>query len=139
MYYGTDNMTLVNSTEMLGPANVSDMYTVTISGLMPFTTYYYVVSAENSEGTTNSSVMIFMTNETGIEIVIDTAYVYLFCTCLAPSIAPRNFRVIDVTTTNITFQWDPLTGQGTNGIVRSYTVTCISGGSPLIMVSISNS
>ena len=74
VYYGTDNMTLVNSTEGLGPANVSDMYTVTISGLMPFTTYYYSVSAENSEGTTNTSVMIFTTNKTGMAMAIDTVY-----------------------------------------------------------------
>ena len=74
MYYGTDNMTLVNSTEIFGPANASDVYTVTISGLIPFTRYYYIVSAENSEGTTNTSVMTFMTNETGMAIVIDTVY-----------------------------------------------------------------
>ena len=72
VYYGTDNMTLVNSTEMLGPANVSDMYTVTISELIPFTTYYYTVSAENSEGTTNTSVMNFITDETGMAMVIET-------------------------------------------------------------------
>ena len=81
VYYGTDNMTLVNSTEIPGSANVSDMYTVTISGLMPFTTYYYVVSAENSEGTTNTSVMNFRTNETGMTMANDTVHniINLFC------------------------------------------------------------
>ena len=76
MYYGTDNMALVNSTEGLGPADVSDtdMYTVTISGLMPFTTYYFVVSAENSNGTTNTSVMTFRTNETGMAMAIETVH-----------------------------------------------------------------
>ena len=74
VYYGTDNMVLVNNTEELGPTNVPDVYTVTISGLMPFTTYYYFVAAKNSEGTTNTSVKNFRTNETGMAVVIDTVY-----------------------------------------------------------------
>ena len=70
MYYGTDNMTLVNSTERLGPANLPVMYSVTITGLIPFTMYYYTVSAENSVGTTNTSVMTFTTDETGMAMVL---------------------------------------------------------------------
>ena len=74
VYYGTDSMTLVNSTERLGPATISDAYTITISGLMPFTTYYYIVSAVNSEGTTNISVMTFMTDETGVAMMIEIVH-----------------------------------------------------------------
>ena len=74
VYYGTDSMTLVNSTERLGPTNMPDTYTVNISGLMPFTTYYYIVSAVNSEGSTNISVMTFMTDETGMAMVIEIVY-----------------------------------------------------------------
>ena len=71
VYYGTDNMTLVNSTERLGPADMPNVYTVNISGLVPFTTYYYIVSANNSQGFTNTSVMTFMTNEAGMAMVIE--------------------------------------------------------------------
>ena len=74
MYYGIDNMTLVNSTGRLGPTNMPDTYTVNISGLLPFTTYYYIVSAVNSEGITNTSVMTFMTDETGMAMVIEIVY-----------------------------------------------------------------
>ena len=70
VYYGTDSIALVNSTERLEPTNVPDTYTVNISGLVPFTTYYYIVSANNSLGFTNTSVTTFRTNETGMVMVI---------------------------------------------------------------------
>ena len=134
VYYGTDSMALVNSTERLGPATISDMYTITISGLMPFTTYYYIVSAVNSEGTTNTSVMTFMTDETGMAMVIVCNRMILLF--VAPVIAPGNFRYTGVTATSITFEWDPLTGQGVNGIVRNYTINCAPGS--IMVSSISN-
>ena len=70
VYYGTDNVALLNTIEGMGNASVSNEFSATINGLMPFTTYYYTISAVNSEETTNTSVMTFMTNETGMEIVI---------------------------------------------------------------------
>ena len=70
VYYGTDSMALVNTIEGMGNASVSNEFSATINGLMPFTTYYYIVSAVNSEGTTNTSVMTFMTNETGMAMVM---------------------------------------------------------------------
>ena len=130
VYYGTDSIALVNSTERLGPATISDTYTITINGLMPFTTYYYIVSAVNSEGTTNTSVMTFMTDEAGMAMVI--VYNRMILLFVAPVIAPQNFRYTDVTATSITFEWNPLTGQGVNGMVRNYTVNCAPGS---IMVS----
>ena len=54
------------------------------------------------------------------------------CACLAPDVAPGNFTYTGMTATSITFQWDPLTGQGVNGIVRNYTINCMPGS---IMVS----
>ena len=70
VYYGTDNMALENTIEGMGNASVSNEFSATINGLMPFTIYYYIISAVNSEETTNTSVMTFMTNETGIAIEI---------------------------------------------------------------------
>ena len=72
VYYGTDSMALVNNTRGMGNTNVSNEFSVTINGLMPFTTYYYIVSAVNSVGITNTSVMTFMTNETGMGIATET-------------------------------------------------------------------
>ena len=71
VYYGTNSMTLVNSIRGMGNTSVSNEFNVTINGLMPFTTYYYIISAVNSEETTNTSVMTFMTNETGMGIAIE--------------------------------------------------------------------
>ena len=70
--YGTDMMTLSNSRVIMGNTDLStinEMFTVNISGLLPFTTYYYIISANNSVNTTNTSVMTFTTNETGTIIV----------------------------------------------------------------------
>ena len=71
MYYGTDRMTLANKTMIMGNTNLftfNEVFTVNISTLMPFTRYYYIISATNSIGTTNNSVMNFTTDETGMVI-----------------------------------------------------------------------
>ena len=52
---------------------------------------------------------------------------FLIHAYVAPVITPENFRYTNVAGTSITFEWDPLIGQGVNGIVRSYTVTCTPG------------
>ena len=69
VWYGTDSMTLQRSMAILGNTDLftfNEMFSVNISELTPFTTYYYIISANNSVGTTNTTVMTFMTNETGI-------------------------------------------------------------------------
>ena len=38
--------------------------------------------------------------------------------------APSNFRVIDTTSTSVTFQWDALSNQQANGVILRYVVTC---------------
>ena len=69
VWYGTDSVTLQKSMAILGNTDLftfNEMFSVNISELTPFTTYYYIISANNSVGTTNTTVMTFMTNETGI-------------------------------------------------------------------------
>ena len=66
--YGTDMTSLSNSEVIMGSTNLSainEMFTVNINGLMPFTIYYFIISANNSVNTTNTAVMNFTTNETG--------------------------------------------------------------------------
>ena len=50
-------------------STINEMFTVNITGLLPFTEYYYIISANNSIGTTNTTVMTFTTDETGITII----------------------------------------------------------------------
>ena len=68
--YGTNMSSLTSSSEVILGSNdsstINEMFTVNIDGLMPFTTYYFIVSATNSEGTTDTSIMDFLTNQTGI-------------------------------------------------------------------------
>ena len=43
--------------------------------------------------------------------------------CTAPSLAPRNFQAVNITSTSITFGWDALVDQ-VNGIIQFYVITC---------------
>ena len=66
--YGTDIIILTSTTEVImGNSDLNtlnELFSVYIVGLTPFTTYYYIISATNTVGTTNTTVMNFMTNET---------------------------------------------------------------------------
>ena len=66
--YGSD-MSLQDSSEVvMGSTDglvTNQVFSVNITGLTPFTTYYYIVWANNSVGSTKTSVMSFTTNETG--------------------------------------------------------------------------
>ena len=65
--YGAD-MTLPNSRMVNGSMDltaINQIFTVNITNLIPFTTYYYTITAMNSEGNTPTSVMNFTTDETG--------------------------------------------------------------------------
>ena len=57
-----------------------EVFTVNISTLTPFTRYYYIISAANSIGTTNTSIMNFTANETGkliaYNFIVVCTYVY---------------------------------------------------------------
>ena len=69
--YGTDMNTLSSSVVRMGNTDLSTIneeFSVNITGLTPFTTYYYIISANNSVNTTNTSVMNFTTDETGTMI-----------------------------------------------------------------------
>ena len=71
MYYGTDRMILADNEVIMGNTDLftfNEVFTVNITTLMPFTRYYYIISANNSIGTTNTSVMNFTTDETGMVI-----------------------------------------------------------------------
>ena len=66
--FGNDSMTLSQVSEVMGNTNltaVNELFSVNITELTPFTTYYYNISASNSLGTTTTSVMNFTTDETG--------------------------------------------------------------------------
>ena len=69
IHYGTELTVLLSTSEVVeGNSDTSvtnEVFSISITGLMPFTTYYYIVRAINRIGSTNTSVMNFTTNETG--------------------------------------------------------------------------
>ena len=71
MQYGT-NMTLkYNSDIVLGIDNrfvTNERYSINITGLTPFTTYYFILWANNSAGNTSTKIMNFTTDQTGMYI-----------------------------------------------------------------------
>ena len=54
--------------------------------------------------------------------------------CTAPSVAPSDFQTVNITSTSITFSWDPLVYQA-NGIIQFYVITCTAD-NIVIMVSL---
>ena len=69
--YSTD-MSLQNSREVVMEANneftINRKFSVNLTGLIPFTTYYYIIQANNSAGNTYTDIMIFITNQTSMSI-----------------------------------------------------------------------
>ena len=67
--YSTDS-SLQNTSEVVIKANngftTNQEFSVNITELIPFTTYYYMIQANNSAGNTNTDTMTFTTNQTGI-------------------------------------------------------------------------
>ena len=68
--YGTNKTMLVYTSEVVNGSTdglaISNVFSVNITGLTPFTRYYYIIWANNSIGNTNTSIMIFTTDETGV-------------------------------------------------------------------------
>ena len=70
--YNTD-MSLQNSIEVvietINEFVINQRFSVNITGLTSFTTYYYIIQANNSAGSTSTNVMAFTTNQTGMYIM----------------------------------------------------------------------
>ena len=67
--YGTDIILKYNSGVVLGNEDRSvtnERFSINITELTPFTTYYFVLWANNSVGNTNTSIMNFTTDQTGM-------------------------------------------------------------------------
>ena len=66
------NMSLQDSIkvviEAINEFVINQKFSVNITGLIPFTTYYYIIQANNSVGITSTDVMTFTTNQTGMYI-----------------------------------------------------------------------
>ena len=71
--YSSD-MSLQNSSEVVIENNnefaINQKFSVNITGLIPFTTYYYIIQANNSAGNTYTNIMTFTTNQTGMSVII---------------------------------------------------------------------
>ena len=70
--YGSNMTMLLNASEVIEGNNdtsaIDEVFSSNITELMPFNTYYYIIRAINAVGSTNTSVMNFTTDETGILI-----------------------------------------------------------------------
>ena len=70
--YGTYAAMLVYSSKVVdGNPNrlaVSDVFSVNIDGLTPFTTYYYIIWSNTSINNIKTCLMSFRTNETGMTL-----------------------------------------------------------------------
>ena len=69
--YSTD-ISLQNRREVVIEANneftINQEFSINITGLIPFTTYYYIIQANNSAGDTHTGIMTFTTHQTGMSI-----------------------------------------------------------------------
>ena len=67
--YGTDMTILLNTSEFVqGSSNrnvTNGNFSINITGLTPFTAYYYTIVATNTVGSTRTRIMNFITDETG--------------------------------------------------------------------------
>ena len=74
--YGSNMTMLLSASEVVEGNNdtsvINEVFSSNISGLLPFTTYYYIIRAINTVGSTNTSVMNFTTDETG------TVHMYVY-------------------------------------------------------------
>jgi len=125
--YGTDMTMLLSSSDEIEGNNdtntINEVFSVNITGLTPFTRYYYTIVAANSINSSTTPVMDFTTDETGTycEYMMSLKLIMY----IAPSIAPMNFNSSTTTADSITFQWTPLTDRRqANGLVREYNITC---------------
>ena len=64
-----DTMMLLGTRNMTGNSELStknEMFSVTITGLTPFTRYYFILTATNSFGSTSNTATDFTTDEAGM-------------------------------------------------------------------------
>ena len=69
--YSTDMSLQDNNEIMIEAINVfalNQNFAVNITQLIPFTTYYYIIQANNSAGNSSTNVMTFTTNQTGMYV-----------------------------------------------------------------------
>ena len=120
-----------NSTD--GSSNytaINQAYSLIVTGLEPFTQYYYAVVAHNSFTTTESSILIFRTTEAGMLSV----NCYILCQIMthivahilitAPTVQPGSFSTANIGSRSVTLSWTLPPESGRNGMISSYTAMC---------------
>ena len=70
--YGTE-IAMLSTTSRVVQGNdnlfaLNDLFSINITGLTPFTRYYYTIVAINSINSTSTMVMNFTTDETGVSV-----------------------------------------------------------------------
>ena len=80
-------MTLLQYSDViLGNDNVyatNEHYSINITGLTPFTTYSFIIWANNSVGNTGTDMMNFTTDQTGMRVALYSTLLICFMYVLA--------------------------------------------------------
>ena len=116
--YRINLTTSQGATQHYTSANTS----ITITGLMPHSSYSCVIAAENSAGVgPYSSPVVVQTAEAG-KTRIGNVYIFYYYIFSAPSAAPVNVSLSVVSPTAVNLTWSPPPMQHHNGIIVSYIV-----------------
>ena len=110
-------------------------YSATITGLDPFTLYYYVIVAQNTFTTTESAVQMFKTTEAGtytlhglMPLLLEDHYFFT----TAPTAPPNSFSTTSIGSRNVALAWTLPEESGRNGVIISHTVMCSESNGDLI-------
>ena len=136
VYYGNSADALSMKTEALFGADfdaINVMYTITLSGLEPVSTYYIRVVSANSESNSSTAIRSFTTAEDGMIIFVST--LNDFCNYIVPSGAPSNFT-ISVSVTSFMCTWNLPDETLRNGEIISYTLACTSGDETVVNLTL---
>ena len=137
--YGLSNDTLnLRSDAVEGVTNLTATnlaYSATITGLRPFTRYYYRIDVRNSFTTTESTIQNFQTTEAGnckFSTNPCTCCLQHACLYTAPTLPPDSFSIVSIGSRNVTLSWTLPDEDGRNGMITSYTVTCSDSNGVLV-------
>ena len=102
-------------------------YNVTLNNLHPGMVYCYKVVATNTEGRTESILMLFETTESGEPIIVSELNCVDTNLYTAPNGPPQNFMV-STTSRTLTLSWSPPLPLQRNGVITSFPINCTIDG-----------
>ncbi len=130
--YGQSNDTLNLRSEIIaGSGNLTSTnlaYSANITGLRPFTLYYYRVVARNSFTRSETSKLTIQTSEAGIyaEVFFVLVIMVYGTSLIAPTGPPESLSIVSTTSRNVTLSWASPQESERNGMIVGYMVACVN-------------